>query len=614
MSIYEKNLECIRNNEPLLYEEIIKEKDFNDIEFEQIEQNLYTAYITSNDKKLYLCSRIDPINEAESIIKNTIKEQKFDLICLAGFGLGYLPHSLLNYTDDSTKILIIEKSIGLFKKVISKIDISEFLNSNRVLLIFGNEIENTSEILKYVPTKKVFTIIHRPSSSIFPDYYFKLNKIISSYIQRKSINIATLARFQKLWIYNIIKNTNSFINYPGIINFFNCCKDVPVIVVGAGPSMNKTMPLLKKVKNNLIIIAVDSIYKNLIKNDIIPDFVVSVDPQLLNGYNFSYLKKGSTILITEPSVSTFTLRNYKGPAVFCSSVFPLVKWIEGFYKKKGELDMGGSVSTTAFDLACKLGGNPVILVGQDLSFNGIESHIKGSLQEQYKLRRSDKFNSFSRMSYMHVRTKLSTYTKGNYIEKVLTDKRLLMFLWWFEQKIKTINIKCINATASGAHIEGTELLSFNDVIEKYRKNDLSDLKNSIKNKMGELEIKKQSGNTEFINAVNDIISQLNLVKKKSGDALNISIEINEIIEKKKSKNFSNMLVKLDAIDKIITENSNTSQFISLAIQDVIHNIMEGYDIDENDDASSIKRSIVLYGAIKKSCELNISLLNMVLNN
>ena len=56
---------------------------------------------------------------------------------------------------------------------------------------------------------------------------------------------------------------------------------------------------------------------------------------------------------------------------------------------------------------------------------------------------------------------------GNYAEKVLTSKVWHTFLKVFEMDIAAYSGTCINSTAGGAYIPGTQVISFEEAIEKY---------------------------------------------------------------------------------------------------------------------------------------------------
>ncbi|KAA2301602.1 DUF115 domain-containing protein, partial [Clostridioides difficile] len=57
----------------------------------------------------------------------------------------------------------------------------------------------------------------------------------------------------------------------------NSMRSLPAVVVAAGPSLNKNIEQLHNLKDNVIIIAVDTIAQRLCNEGIIPDFICSIE-------------------------------------------------------------------------------------------------------------------------------------------------------------------------------------------------------------------------------------------------------------------------------------------------------------------------------------------------
>ena len=58
----------------------------------------------------------------------------------------------------------------------------------------------------------------------------------------------------------------------------NIFPQVPVILVSAGPSLDKNIGFIKSARNQIIVITVATALKPLLKNNIAPDFVIAIDP------------------------------------------------------------------------------------------------------------------------------------------------------------------------------------------------------------------------------------------------------------------------------------------------------------------------------------------------
>jgi len=140
------------------------------------------------------------------------------------------------------------------------------------------------------------------------------------------------------------------------------------------------------------------------------------------------------------------------------------------------VDSGGSVATTILDIAIKMGGNPIILVGQDLAY------VDGKNHAQYG----------SHASIYSPELKNMRRVKGQNGEMLYTSLGLLSYKYWIENRIQKEKRIFINATEGGAYIEGMKHIKLRDVISDYLKESF-DFENKIKSILKESGIQHVQG-------------------------------------------------------------------------------------------------------------------------
>jgi len=567
--------------------------------------SLPSLLVRTNQKQIYFHSRFAPQKEAEKIVKALSPEAS--LIIIAGFGLGYHISEALKRAPKA-KIFVLEKDPFFLKLALKENPNCKRIIENKAVSIFFDSEELLNN-LGQVSTKKINYFFFRPALECFPKFYNHFKNLLIPSLQKKNINMATLSRFQKLWAKNIVKNLPLYLYDEGVKKLFAMYKNVPVLLIGAGPSFEESLPFIREAKDKSLIIAVDSIANRLLKENIEPDFIVSVDPQIINYYFFFLFRNQnfSSSLVYEPSVNFLIPRNFKNRRFVFDSIFPIMKWIAELNGEKKNLDMGGSVSTTAFDLAVKIGGNPIFLIGQDLAFDHNKTHARGSFAEYHLLKGNRKMCPLETLSFRYSNSNFLTEIKSNSGQTVYTDKRLLLFYWWFDKKIRTLhNVRVFNLAYKGAAIEGVPYLQFSEASKMFKKF-------SLINKIKLVHETETPNLTKLQHECQIIQKSLSLLIVLVEEALAISKKLYDKVKKKSRENFSPFLRRLDEIDKEIEKSKQENHFIGITMQKTIFSILEDYDdfLSEEEKKDSnlgiARKSILMYEALKESIQYNSNL-------
>jgi len=247
------------------------------------------------------------------------------------------------------------------------------------------------------------------------------------------------------------KETARPLNYLNNIPLY---KDPVIILIAAGPSLDKNIKLLKNRQNNCIIICVDVVLFKLIENGIKPDFVVNVDPSYVIKRFWKNIDTSDLTLVCPTTSSPEMIGDWRGNMIFFNQkdrkgepkgIFlnKLTKSIAGF----GYLDNNYFVGATAYLFGLLLKPKIIILMGYDFGFSNNKSYCNGFLELKY-LGDVEKIKEMKVAEVKkEIKVKLST---GDYIytTHVLKGyKNALLNL------IKKNNIKTINATEGGILLE-----------------------------------------------------------------------------------------------------------------------------------------------------------------
>ena len=199
--------------------------------------------------------------------------------------------------------------------------------------------------------------------------------------QIREVKSATLLRFNQVWQRNFLRNQSVIQKNPGVIALKNRFRDIPCIVVGAGPSLDKNIRYLRKACERALILCCDAALKPLLSHGIVPNFVLVLDPQEEIARFLSNVPQKGITLVVPTIVHPNILELWKEDVLFFNKFapdIPTLVEIQKMVPQIGILTPGGTVLSVTYDLAFQAGCNPILFAGQDLSYPKKNSHSHGT--------------------------------------------------------------------------------------------------------------------------------------------------------------------------------------------------------------------------------------------
>lgn len=299
--------------------------------------------------------------------------------------------------------------------------------------------------------------------------------------QIREVKSATLLRFNQVWQRNFLSNRSAIQRNPGVIALKNRFRDIPCIVVGAGPSLDKNIRYLRKACEKAIILCCDAALKPLLSHNIIPNFVVVLDPQEEIARFLSNVPQSGITLVVPTIVHPNILELWQGDILFFNKFAPDIPTLVEIQKvvpQVGILTPGGTVLSVTYDLAFQAGCNPILFVGQDLSYPKKNSHSKGSDASGKGLKsmvekQKDSIVLETDMNNQQLRT----------LKSMSVSKQ--WFKWAFTTWKRDNPIVVSNCSEAGILTDHCSLLTLNEAIYKFCKTKVNVswiLKKAIKRK------------------------------------------------------------------------------------------------------------------------------------
>ena len=132
----------------------------------------------------------------------------------------------------------------------------------------------------------------------------------------QEVKSATSLRFNDLWRQNFQANLNAIQKNAGVVALAQKFKEIPAIIVGAGPSLDKNINLLGRAQGHSMILASDAALKPLLLQGVTPSIVVNLDPQEEVAKFFQGVSHRGMTLIAPSIIHPRVLDLWKGNIVF----------------------------------------------------------------------------------------------------------------------------------------------------------------------------------------------------------------------------------------------------------------------------------------------------------
>ncbi len=414
--------------------------------------------------KRYLHSAFRPSEEAERLVRKELAES-IEPVIFEGFGLGYQVEALLRQSPERL-VVIIEPSARRFLTALETRPMKELLSSHYLSLAVGTEPDGIEQLLSHLGSSTIRTFRLRPLIESCGEEFAPYQKAISSFLNRKEVNSATLDRFALTWTRNLLKNRRVIGEAQNIDDLKGFAEGLPLLLLAAGPSLDSVLEYYEELSKRMVVIAVDTAARALALRGFQADFLVVVDPQYWNSRHLDRIDLGKTLLVSESSTHPAVFRRSFRGIYFCGSFFPLGIALEEVLGRNGKLDAGGSVATSAFSLARHLGAKEIYIAGLDLGYPGGKTHFAGSFFEHRGHSLSHRTAPFEHFTHRIIHDAGTIPIPAADGGTIRSDYRLSVYRDWFASRIKRFpEPRVFTITPDSAAIEGMKCCSIKKLLE-----------------------------------------------------------------------------------------------------------------------------------------------------
>lgn len=409
--------------------------------------NQVPVYERDGQKK-HLGSRYDGRYMANKWLEYHVDDHTENLL-LFGIGDGQIVRAALEYVPGN--IVVFEPSGEIYQAVKKTEIFKKITGVSRVHFFYGSSGFREAEhkirrILNEDCVEVTMLAVHPGYAGMYPEELSRLHDICEKICGEIAFMKKPIQRFIHAMIHNQLTNIPHIKGGIPIARLRKYWKpDVPVIMVSAGPSLDKNAGWLENAKGKAFIFCVDAALPALLEKGIVPDLVACTDA--MKNMNCFEDQRSFQIPLLVTTNSPCELLEKSSAVKIWGDDHAFVQMLFGEIGiELPRIPFYSGVATALFASILELGTKEIIMVGQDLAYSEDgKSHITGRDEGFVK---DENFKA-----------------EGYYGGEVWSRGDWISFLNWFEKMISHFPACTVtNCTEGGVKIRGTKQKPLKEVL------------------------------------------------------------------------------------------------------------------------------------------------------
>jgi|688.fasta_scaffold00765_15 antitoxin component YwqK of YwqJK toxin-antitoxin module len=340
---------------------------------------------TKEAKDLFFYSKKGALKEAKTWFAG-LNLSKSHVLFVYGVGLGYYHQAVKAWLkeDKIRRCIFLEDDLGVICRFFETEMATDLLQDPQTELLYFKDLQEKETVFEVLYWNFAMTTVTVSALNFYAqekkEIYDQLQHKIAYDFAVKNALIDEYLRFGGSFFINFYQN---MLSLPGSYQgnkTFGSFRKVPAIICGAGPSLEKNLPLLSTLTDKALIFAGGSALNALNAFGMQPHLGAGIDPNPAQ-----YVRLSSNEAFEVP----FYYRNrmyheafemIHGPRLYITGCggYDIAEYFEERLKiGHGFLDEGHNVVNFCLQIAQQLGCDPIIFVGLDLAFTGMKSYAPG---------------------------------------------------------------------------------------------------------------------------------------------------------------------------------------------------------------------------------------------
>ena len=571
------NMRALWEHTPSLAQQIDRVDESELVECEQSRAGLVTCRLADQQgRSVYLHSRYDPAREAArwadgaEALAGQQREERSGAVAMCyfvdGFGLGYHVQALFDRLAGDAFIVVSEPNVPLIRTALEHIDYSEMIGSGRVIFITrADRQEIFTQLGRHSKEMMMGVVFTRGLHGTDSEHHSTVHRLVSEYASYLRSHTISLLANGIATCKNVLFNLPTYVATPGVGTLKGRFAGYPAVVVSAGPSLRKNIEQLKRIQDQVVVIAVQTTLKPLLEYGIKPDFVTSLDYHEVSRRFIEQLDARTDVhLIAEPKVNWQVVDCYRGRGPISLLGNEFARLVLGVTDDGHvELPPGATVAHLAFYLGEYIGADPIIFVGQDLAFSDNIYYSPGTALHSVWEPEINRFCTIEMKEWERIARHRRILRKVPDIHggQIYTDEQMFTYMQQFEKDFADCSVRVIDATEGGALKQGTEVMTLAQATERYCKGPIDAECHGYRREIKEFNADRLAEARAKVVERKDAIEELANI---SAETLELVQEMLELIDDQPELN--RKMIRLDELRTQVKHRSDTYRLVMYVSQ------------------------------------------------
>lgn len=420
-----------------------------------------------------LASRYAPGEEADRLLSLWRPDR---IIVISGAGNPLLLERLLQRRPATQICILIDHRKDLLQFLVQEdTAVADFAATPNCHIFAPDMLESLWSYLAGLPVERFrgVTMIRHPGSlAKAPTFYRDVESRIHGFLKSGLSDLLTRFEFESLWLRNTLLNLR-FLPHspdsPALLAHWKSCWKGPALLVGAGPSLRQSLPLIKALSSHCLIVACDTALKPLLRYGIRPHIVHVLDAQPHTLLHLRGEDLTGTVVFADLVTHPYLLEKLHAPFVFSTTAkyffdaagqsvqlqTPGASLAAKQCQEVGALQSGGSVATSAFDLLRYFEASPILLVGTDMAWTGRQLHCVSTHHYEKWAGLQHRLHTLEHINEALLQRRQLEPVESLRGGDIPGDHVLNLYRHWLEESIANLpDLPVWNLTANGANIKG----------------------------------------------------------------------------------------------------------------------------------------------------------------